>query len=133
MIGRAVATLRDIWAAIRTPSRPDEAAYDRLVISLAHAVLGAALAVLTGPLAVVGAVGRAALPVLYWLLKERADLRRGGVLRDGLWDTAGVALGLAYGAPWWPMAALLLALAAALDRPPPRGPPKGPPSGPPSY
>jgi hypothetical protein len=116
MIARAFATLRDIWAAIRTPSRPDEAAYDRLVISLAHAVLGAALAALVPPLAVAGAVGRALLPTLYWLLKERGDLRRGGGLKDGLWDTAAVALGLAYGAPWWPVAALLLALAAALDR-----------------
>lgn len=123
MMGRALATLRAIWAAIRTPSRPDEAAYDTLVISLAHAVLGAALAALTAPLAVAGAVGRAALPVLYWFLKERGDLRRGGGLRDGLWDTAAVALGLAYGAAWWPAAALLLALAAALDRRSPEGTP----------
>jgi hypothetical protein len=121
MIARAFATLRDIWAAIRTPSRPDEAAYDRLVISLAHAVLGAALAAVMAPLAVAGVVGRALLPTLYWLLKERGDLRRGGGLRDGLWDTTAVALGLAYGAPWWPAAALLLALAAALDRRSPGG------------
>lgn len=121
MTARALATLHDIWAAIRTPSRPDEAAYDRLVISLAHAVLGAALAALMAPLALAGAMGRAAFPVLYWLLKERADLRRGGGFRDGLWDTAAVALGLAYGASWWPLAALLLALAAALDRHSPGG------------
>lgn len=123
MIARTIAALRDLWRAIRTPSRPDEAVYDRLVISLAHAMLGAGLAALTAPLAVAGAIGRAVLTALYWLLKERADLRRGGGVRDGLWDTAAVALGFAYGAPWWPLAALLLALTAALDRPPIKGPP----------
>jgi len=48
--------------------------------------------------------------------KERRDLRLGGSVRDSLWDTAAVALGLGYGTAWWPFAALLLALATALDR-----------------
>ena len=48
--------------------------------------------------------------------KERRDLRLGGSFRDSLWDTAAVALGLGYGAPWWPVATLFLALATALDR-----------------
>lgn len=108
-----ISTLIEIWTAILTPSAPDEPAYDRLVISAAHAVLGAALAVLFAPLPVAAALLR---PVLYWVLKERRDLRLGGSLRDGLWDTAAVALGLGYGTAWWPFAALLLALATALDR-----------------
>ncbi len=105
--------LRELWRAILTPSPADEPAYDRLVISAAHAVLGAALAVLFAPLTVAAAILR---PVLYWLLKERRDLRLGGSFRDSLWDTAAVTLGLGYGTPWWPFAALVLALATALDR-----------------
>lgn len=108
-----ISTLREIWAAILTPSAPDEPAYDRLVISAAHAVLGAALATLFQPMTVLAA---ACLPILYWVIKERRDLRLGGSFRDSLWDTAAVALGLGYGAPWWPVATLFLALATALDR-----------------
>lgn len=110
-----ISTLREIWAAILTPSAPDEPAYDRLVISAAHAVLGAALAALFAPLTFAAALLCLAL---YWVGKERRDMRRGGSFRDSLWDTAAVALGLGYGAAWWPFAALLLALATALDRRP---------------
>ena len=111
-----ILTLRLIWAAILMPSRPDEDPYDTMVISLAHAVLGAALAILVAHLPIIGGAARLFIPLIYWLTKERADLARGGSLRDGLWDAAAVTLGLGYGAPWWPATALLLALAAALDR-----------------
>lgn len=111
-----IATLRQIWAAILTPSRADEAAYDTLVINIAHAVLGAALMTWSTRLALTAGAVRLLLPALYWLIKERRDLRHGGGLRDGLWDTAAVTLGLAYATAWWPTAALALALLAALDR-----------------
>ena len=112
-----IRTIREIWSAILTPSRPDEAAYDRLVIAIAHAVLGAALATLLAPYAAAGAaVGRLGLTALYALVKEGSDRRRGGSLRDSLWDTAAVALGMGYGTTWWPVTVLCLALATALDR-----------------
>ena len=97
--------LSTLWADIWTPSAPDEPPYARMVISLAHAVLGAAGAVLLPAWAVLA----------LYLVKEVLDLRRGGSWRDGAWDTAAVALGTFYGPAWWPVAALALALANAIS------------------
>lgn len=112
-----IGALHAIWTAILTPSRPDEAAYDTLVINLGHAVVGAALVTLVPVwLAATAPALRLAVTGGYWIVKENGDLRRGGSLRDGAWDTAAVALGAFYGAGWWPAAVIALALAAALTR-----------------
>ncbi len=44
----------------------------------------------------------AVVAVVYWLAKERGDLRRGGGWLDGAEDAAMVSLGAWYGAAWWP-------------------------------
>lgn len=108
------AALHAIWAEIVTPSHAGEPPYLWMLIAIGHAVLGALLALaLPGWLAVAGRV----TPVLiYWLIKERGDLRRGGSLRDGLVDTGFVGLGLFYGAPWWPALVLGAAFAGAMLR-----------------
>lgn len=99
-----------VW---RQVSEPDSAvvpsrAYIRAVIAIGHAMVGATAAGLFG---LFGLIGWGALvPVIYWLTKERGDLRRGGTILDGLEDTVMVTLGLWYGAPWWP--ALILGCAA---------------------
>ena len=70
-----------------------------IVIAIGHAMLGAALS--WGGLAV-GAV--------YWIVKERGDLKRGGAYKDGLFDTAFVIIGIAYEGPiWWPILVIVSA------------------------
>lgn len=105
---------RSLLADLATPSAPDESPYLWMLVAIGHAVAGAALAQ-----AVPGvwpAVARAAVPVAYWLTKERSDLRRGGSLLDGLVDAGFVGLGMLYGAWWWPAAVLGLATGGALLR-----------------
>lgn len=105
---------RSLLAELATPSAPDESPYLWMLVAIGHAVAGAALAQ-----AVPGvwpAVARAAVPVAYWLTKERADLRRGGRVADGLVDAAFVALGTFHGAWWWPVTVLALATGGALLR-----------------
>lgn len=116
-----ISTLRSIWREIVTPSLADEPPYTILLIAIAHAVLGASLAMIDAGLPV--AVARAAIPLAYWLLKERGDLKRGGNVVDGLVDTAFVAFGAIYaGQPWWPASVLALAALAALILPSRRTP-----------
>lgn len=105
--------LRALWADILTPSTRDETPYMTAVIFIAHATLGAGLSGLglVGPLG-----GAAGVAVLYFLLKERRDLARGGGFLDSLIDAGGVALGALYGPGWWPLAVLWLAFAVAVAR-----------------
>lgn len=105
---------RSLLADLAIPSARDESPYLWMLIAIGHAVAGAALAQ-----AVPGvwpAVARAAVPVAYWLTKERADLKRGGSLADGLVDAAFVALGTLYGPWWWPVTVLAIAIGGALLR-----------------
>lgn len=113
-----IATWRAVLAELARPSDlppgPLHAAYDRAVIGIGHAVVGAALAF---PLAWAdGTIGVAALIVArgalawgYFLAKETGDLRRGGGLRDGIEDTVLVWFGTMYGPAWWPVALLGIA------------------------
>ena len=75
---------------------------------MAHAVLGAdlgALANTAGLAAVSAGLLRLSLGAVYWLVKERGDLRRGGGVVDGLVDAGFVSLGALYPGPaWWPWA-----------------------------
>jgi len=105
------AAILDIWREMMTPSARGERPFLSLLIAVAHAVLGAALWPLASGL-VAGA--RLAAPALYWLIKERADLKRGGGVRDGMIDAAMVGLGAFYGAGWWPAAILSAAVLAAI-------------------
>ena len=83
------------------PPGPLHGAYERAVIGMAHATLGAAGASLVAPQwAVWGAGARLALVAVYWLAKERGDLTRGGTLADGIEDTACVGLGCFVWSPW---------------------------------
>lgn len=105
------ATLIAIWREMMTPSTRAERPFTSLLIAVAHAVLGAAL----WPLAAGIVAGvRLGGPALYWLIKERADLKRGGSVRDGLIDAGFVGLGTFYGAAWWPVAVLSAAVLAAI-------------------
>ena len=97
-----VSTLDAIWAEINTPSGqqgPLGAAYLRAVVGMGHALLGAAF---VAPLGLYGLPAAYLLGLVYWLAKERGDLRRGGDLRDGLEDAVMVSLGAFYGPWWWP-------------------------------
>lgn len=96
-------------ADIFTPSARDESPYLATLIAIGHAVLGAAL-----PIWGAGPVAALRLGLVYWLAKERADLRKGGQWRDGLVDAAFVGLGAFYGAPWWPLLIIVAALWAAI-------------------
>lgn len=101
---------------IDTPSNqpgPLHRAYQRAVTGIAHMVLGAALAAVLAPDWALGALALRLVVVaaVYWLAKERGDLRRGGTLADGLEDAALVALGSLYPGPWLaPVAALAAGL-----------------------
>lgn len=100
------AGLRDLWAEMMRPSGADEPPYKWMVIGIAHAMLGAALS-----------WGGLLVAAVYWWIKERGDLRRGGAWRDGLVDTGFVALGTLYAGPlWWPLAVLAAAGGAAAIR-----------------
>lgn len=101
--------LSAILRELLTPSARNESPYLSLLIAIGHAMLGAAL-----PIWGIGPAAALRLGLVYWLAKERADLKRGGSWRDGLVDTAFVAAGAAYGAPWWPLAIILAALWAAI-------------------
>lgn len=105
--------MRLLLADILTPSARDETPYFAAVIFIGHAMLGAGLdgMGLVGPLG-----GAAGVAVVYFVLKERADLNRGGGLLDSLIDAGGVALGALYGPAWWPLAVLGLAFAVAVLR-----------------
>jgi len=78
--------------------------YERGVVGIAHAMLGAAL---VWPFGGYGLGLGLLLAVAYWLAKEWGDLRRGGALRDGLEDAVMVSLGAWYGADWWPVSMIL--------------------------
>ena len=94
--------LRRLLAIIAAPTDGDS--YEWAVIGLGHVMLGAAL---QGLLGVTAAAARLALAALYWVAKERGDLRRGGALRDGLVDTALVGVGCFYAGPrHWPVMAM---------------------------
>jgi len=98
-----------IWAEINTPTGqigPLSSAYGRAMGGVGHAVLGAAFC---APLGVWGLAAAIPLAPLYWLTKERGDLRRGGRLWDGIEDATCVSLGAWYGVFWWPWAVLLAA------------------------
>lgn len=85
--------------AINTPSGKDESPYTFAVIAIGHAMLGAVFSWF-------GLIAAA----LYWFVKERKDLKRGGAWLDGLVDTFFVALGTFYVGPiWWPISVMLLA------------------------
>jgi hypothetical protein len=83
--------------------------YERGVVGIAHAMLGAAL---IGPFGSYGLGAALILGAAYWLAKEWRDLQRGGALLDGLEDAVMVMLGAWYGAAWWP--ALMVACGAYL-------------------
>lgn len=89
-----------------TPSARDETPYLFILIAIGHALLGAVLS-----------WGGFAIAVLYWVVKERGDLKRGGAWRDGFVDTGFVAVGLLYdGSIWWPVLVFVSAGVAALIR-----------------
>ena len=101
--------LRRLLAIIASPTDGDS--YQWAVIGLGHVMLGAAL---QGLLGVTAAAARLALAALYWVAKERGDLRRGGALRDGIVDTAFVGVGCFYdGSRHWPVAVMLTAAVGA--------------------
>jgi len=95
--------LEALWREAMRPSGPDEGPYQFTVIAIGHAMIGAALS-----------WGGLPVAALYWLVKERNDLRRGGCWRDGMIDTGFVALGTFYSGPfWWPILVIVLAVAGA--------------------
>ena len=89
-----------IPAILRELNNPNggelQAVYARATSAGGHALLGACFAAAgywwVGPV----------IAVVYWLLKESGDLRRGGAILNGLEDTAMVWLGTLYGPVWWP-------------------------------
>ena len=86
-----------LWSEINNPNGGELIQpYTRAVQAGGHAMLGACFAV--------GGVWWAGLIVaaIYWLIKERGDLRRGGAVADGLEDAVMVWLGTFYGSLWWP-------------------------------
>lgn len=91
-----------IIAELRTPSGqigPLSGLYLRAATGVWHSVAGAVAA------SVFGAWGLGFAVVMAWfyyMVKELADLRRGGSFWDGAEDTVMVALGAWYGAAWWP-------------------------------
>lgn len=79
---------------------------------------GGALAEIAFGWGLTAAAARGLIPVLYWLVKERADLAKGGSVRDGLIDAAFVALvpalALLPGPVWEYSTILAAALLAAI-------------------
>lgn len=87
-----------VWRDLWTPGG-NSTPHHRAVTAGGHALLGASV------VAWFDAWGLGAgilLAVVYWAIKETADLRNGGSVWDGLEDTAMVGLGAWYGAAWWP-------------------------------
>lgn len=108
-------TFARMLAELRRPSTlppgAPHGAYDRMVIGLGHAMVGAALVVAVWPLSGWGLmIARLGLALIYWMAKERGDLKRGGTVADGVEDTALVWLGAWYGPAWWPFAVLAAGL-----------------------
>jgi len=90
-----------LWLEINTPTGqtgPISAAYARAAGGVWHAVFGAALVQSLG--LGFGLATGLALALVYWLVKERGDLRRGGRWWDGAEDAVMVSLG-AWAGPWW--------------------------------
>lgn len=89
-----------IWAELNTPSDqigPLARAYQRGAIAAWHMLLGSVVALPMGDAQwLFGGV----VATIYWLIKERGDLRRGGRVWDGLEDAVCVYLGTFCG-PWW--------------------------------
>lgn len=104
------ASIRRLWAEAMRPTIGS--GYLWAVIGISHVMLGAAL---QGVLGASGAAARLVLTVVYWILKERGDLRRGGSLRDGIVDAALVGVGAFYSGPrWWPIAVIIAIAAGAI-------------------
>lgn len=104
-----MAKWRDIAFEVATPSGqsgPASLAYARAVEGMGHAMLGACLAVL---LSGYGLWFGLAVALVYWLVKERGDLRRGGAWADGAEDALLVWIGTYYGPWWWPPLIMVLA------------------------
>ncbi len=100
MLQAIIATIRDLSTpAVGTP-------YIRGVIWIGHAMVGAAF---VSGFGLIGLFPALAIGVLYWIAKERGDLRRGGALSDGIEDALGVAMGGLYGFPHWPEGVLATA------------------------
>lgn len=108
MLNRVGSMLDELRRPSTLPPDALHGAYDRMVIGMAHALLGAALAGLLWPLAL--GFGRLAIALIYWAVKERGDLTRGGTLADGIEDAAMVWLGTWYGPAWWPWAIIAVGL-----------------------
>lgn len=95
------ALIRGLFRDLQTPSTEEETLYSRLVIGIAHALVGAAVVSLCRGLVPLDPESllalRLAIPVWYWLVKELADwLRRGGRFADGIEDASWVGLGGLY-------------------------------------
>lgn len=87
--------LRIIWRELSRPTIGGNW-YAWATIALSHVMLGAALAMLIGPLwAIIG----------YAVVKEARDLMRGGRFWDSVVDTGFVVLGTFYGLAWMPFVA----------------------------
>ena len=99
--------LRSIWLDILTPSAADERPYNMLTTGVSHAMLGALfVAPTSGTWA-----AQIALTAAYWLIKEMRDLRKGGSVKDGLFDAIFFGIGTFYAGPtWWPLIIFLLGL-----------------------
>lgn len=111
------AALLSIWREITTPSAPNESAYVFFLVAVAHAHAGAAIFELSANLGLAAGVARLALPVGYWLIKERADRNKGGSLQDSMIDTVFIGLGGMAMLDHWHAIILTLALVMAIMRP----------------
>jgi hypothetical protein len=111
-----------ILAEFDTPTGqigPLDAAYRRAAGGVWHSVLGA---LMVAPFGIAGLAPALCIALAYWLVKERADLRRGGKFWDGIEDALCVSLGAWYGFWWWPLAicaagVIILGSAAVRARP----------------
>lgn len=123
---RLMATWARFLDELRQPSPADESPYLWLLVALGHIALGAAAAAGLAAVQVPAPAIPAAVALAYWYIKERADLRRGGLRLDSLVDAAFVGLGAAQGLiPGHALVAPLLAFVAMMLRgvPPIRDPP----------
>lgn len=105
-------------AELETPTGmkgPLDEAYLRAAGGVWHSVLGAiACAIFSGAWGLALALP---LALIYWAVKERQDLRRGGDFWDGIEDAMMVGFGAWYGVWWWPIvlcaAGVVILLSAA--------------------
>lgn len=94
--------LSTLWRELRSPVGGVHAPeHHRAVTFGGHVLLGACAA--SGGIWWVGLI----VAAVYWLWKERGDLKRGGAWRDGIEDTVAVFVGTFYGPAWWPFVASL--------------------------